>query len=208
NQQEGCTEYGQGRLQESVRGHQVSSLVAVTLRGGDLRSVGFNRLDVHRRHRCLPSGLAPLRALTGSFASRTPGVTPARERVAGGLSGVQPGRCMAYHGREVAGGQVNGHIVWTADLDAHSHARLPLVDTDEGQTRRPRPARRAPATRRTSSIVSSSSTSRRPTISFLRFEWTLLYWHEGRSALVLDHEHQEFRRLGTARVPVDNMNIA
>src|SRR5206468_6036573 len=34
-----------------------------------------------------------------------------------------------------------------------------------------------------------------------------LYWHERRSALVLDQEHQEFRRLGTARVPVNDMNI-
>src|SRR5262245_14076451 len=29
-----------------------------------------------------------------------------------------------------------------------------------------------------------------------------LCWHERRSALVLDHEHQEFSRLGTARVAV------
>src|SRR5215475_8539641 len=34
-----------------------------------------------------------------------------------------------------------------------------------------------------------------------------LYWHERRSALVLDHEHQEFRRLGIACVPVNDMNI-
>src|SRR5262245_18616765 len=32
-------------------------------------------------------------------------------------------------------------------------------------------------------------------------------WHERRSALVLDQEHQEFRRLGTACVPVNEMNI-
>src|SRR5262245_49390397 len=50
DQQEGCTEYGQGRLQEPVRGHQVSSLVGVTLRNGHLGRVGFNHLDVHRRH--------------------------------------------------------------------------------------------------------------------------------------------------------------
>src|SRR5882672_751330 len=35
----------------------------------------------------------------------------------------------------------------------------------------------------------------------------LLYWHERRSALVLDQEHQEFRRLGRACVPVNEMNI-
>src|SRR5215831_20074170 len=34
-----------------------------------------------------------------------------------------------------------------------------------------------------------------------------LYWHERRSALVLDQEHQEFRRFGTACVPVNEMNI-
>src|SRR5262245_16124436 len=34
-----------------------------------------------------------------------------------------------------------------------------------------------------------------------------LYWHERRSALVLDKKHQEFRRLGTAGVPVNDMNI-
>src|SRR5437773_10749823 len=34
-----------------------------------------------------------------------------------------------------------------------------------------------------------------------------LYWHEHRSALVLDQEHQEFSRLGTACVPVNDMNI-
>src|SRR5262245_2833552 len=34
-----------------------------------------------------------------------------------------------------------------------------------------------------------------------------LFWHEQRSALVLDHEHQEFRRLGTACVPVNDMDI-
>src|SRR5262245_38850151 len=34
-----------------------------------------------------------------------------------------------------------------------------------------------------------------------------LYWHDRRSALVLDHEHQEFRRRGTACVPVNDMNI-
>src|SRR5262249_9023829 len=34
-----------------------------------------------------------------------------------------------------------------------------------------------------------------------------LYWHERRSALVLDQEHQEFRRLGSACIPVNDMNI-
>src|SRR2546430_6342820 len=34
-----------------------------------------------------------------------------------------------------------------------------------------------------------------------------LYRHQHRSALVLDQEHQEFRRLGTACVPVNDMNI-
>src|SRR5262245_61382799 len=34
-----------------------------------------------------------------------------------------------------------------------------------------------------------------------------LYWHERRSALVLDQDHQEFRRLGIACVPVNDMNI-
>jgi hypothetical protein len=34
-----------------------------------------------------------------------------------------------------------------------------------------------------------------------------LDWHEGRSALVLDQDHQEFRRLGTAGVPVHDMHI-
>ena len=34
-----------------------------------------------------------------------------------------------------------------------------------------------------------------------------LCWHERRGALVLDQEHQEFRRLGAACVPVDDMNI-
>src|SRR5438552_13853260 len=34
-----------------------------------------------------------------------------------------------------------------------------------------------------------------------------LYWHEHRSTLLLDQEHQEFRRLGTACVPVNDMNI-
>src|SRR5207247_7259983 len=34
-----------------------------------------------------------------------------------------------------------------------------------------------------------------------------LCWHERRSALVLDQDHQEFRRLGTACVPVNDMNI-
>src|SRR5262245_10548800 len=34
-----------------------------------------------------------------------------------------------------------------------------------------------------------------------------LFRHERRSALVLDHEHQEFRRLGIACVPVNDMNI-
>jgi hypothetical protein len=34
-----------------------------------------------------------------------------------------------------------------------------------------------------------------------------LCWHERRSALVLDQEHEEFRRLGTACVPVNDMNI-
>src|SRR5262245_39288816 len=31
--------------------------------------------------------------------------------------------------------------------------------------------------------------------------------HDRRTALVLDQEHQEFRRLGTACVPVNDMNI-
>src|SRR5262245_59888315 len=34
-----------------------------------------------------------------------------------------------------------------------------------------------------------------------------LYWHERRSTLVLDQEHQEFRRIGTACVPINDMNI-
>src|SRR5262249_49978201 len=34
-----------------------------------------------------------------------------------------------------------------------------------------------------------------------------LYWHDCWSALVLDQDHQEFRRLGIARVPVNDMNI-
>src|SRR5215475_977341 len=34
-----------------------------------------------------------------------------------------------------------------------------------------------------------------------------LYRHERRSTLVLDQEHQEFRRLGAACVPVNDMNI-
>ena len=34
-----------------------------------------------------------------------------------------------------------------------------------------------------------------------------LYGHERRSALVLDQDHQEFRRLGTACVPVNDMHI-
>src|SRR5262245_7392854 len=34
-----------------------------------------------------------------------------------------------------------------------------------------------------------------------------LYGQECRSALVLDQEHHEFRRLRTARVPVNDMNI-
>src|SRR5262245_25627301 len=34
-----------------------------------------------------------------------------------------------------------------------------------------------------------------------------LCWHERWSALVLDHEHQEFRRLGIACVAVNDMNI-
>ena len=34
-----------------------------------------------------------------------------------------------------------------------------------------------------------------------------LYRHERWSALVLDQDHQEFRRLGTACVPVNDMNI-
>src|SRR5215475_8190556 len=34
-----------------------------------------------------------------------------------------------------------------------------------------------------------------------------LYWHERRSTLVLDQKHQEFRRLGRARVSVDEVNI-
>src|SRR5262249_52388455 len=39
------------------------------------------------RHHCLPSGLAPLRALAGSFASSTPGVIEPSERVAARLFG-------------------------------------------------------------------------------------------------------------------------
>src|SRR5262245_54289484 len=35
----------------------------------------------------------------------------------------------------------------------------------------------------------------------------LLHRHEHRSTLVLDQDHQEFRPLGTACVPVDEMNI-
>src|SRR5215468_10831729 len=35
-----------------------------------------------------------------------------------------------------------------------------------------------------------------------------LCWHERRSTLVLDQDHQEFRRIGTACVPVNDMNIA
>jgi hypothetical protein len=34
-----------------------------------------------------------------------------------------------------------------------------------------------------------------------------LDWHERRSALVLDQDHQEFRRLGIAGVPVHDMHI-
>src|SRR5262249_14013162 len=34
-----------------------------------------------------------------------------------------------------------------------------------------------------------------------------LYWHDRRSALVLDQDHQEFRRLGTACVSVNDVNI-
>src|SRR5262245_52882590 len=34
-----------------------------------------------------------------------------------------------------------------------------------------------------------------------------LYWHERWSALVLDQDHQEFRRLGTVGVSVNDMNI-
>src|SRR5262245_7404582 len=37
--------------------------------------------------------------------------------------------------------------------------------------------------------------------------WPSLYWHERRSALVLDQDHQEFRRLSIACVPVDDMDI-
>src|SRR5262249_28384864 len=86
-QQEGCAEYGQRNLQEPVRGHLVSSLLGVTLGDGDLGSVGFSRLDVHRRHRCLPSGLAPLRALAGSFANGSPSVSEETQREAGRLCG-------------------------------------------------------------------------------------------------------------------------
>src|SRR5262249_26554861 len=77
-------------------------------------------LDVHRRHRGLPSGLAPSRAPAGSFASGAPGVTEASERVAGRLSGVTTRRCMASPGPEVAGGARTGHILSTADLEADS----------------------------------------------------------------------------------------
>src|SRR5262249_18465079 len=93
-----------------VRGHQVSSLVGVTLRGGDPGSEGFNHLDVHRRHRCLPSGLAPLRALACSFASGTPGVSEASEPIAGGFSGVTTRAVHGLTGPEVAGGARTGHI--------------------------------------------------------------------------------------------------
>src|SRR5262249_61435708 len=34
-----------------------------------------------------------------------------------------------------------------------------------------------------------------------------LCWHERRCALVLDQDHDEFRRLGLAGVPVNDMNI-
>src|SRR5262245_16691982 len=34
-----------------------------------------------------------------------------------------------------------------------------------------------------------------------------LCWHERRNTLVLDQQHQEFRRIGTTCVPVDDMNI-
>src|SRR6516162_5623052 len=34
-----------------------------------------------------------------------------------------------------------------------------------------------------------------------------LYWQERRRALVLDQDHEEFGRLGTAGVPVNDMNI-
>src|SRR5215471_7760909 len=34
-----------------------------------------------------------------------------------------------------------------------------------------------------------------------------LYWHEGWSTFVLDQEHQEFRGIGTACVPVNDMDI-
>src|SRR5215472_2263686 len=34
-----------------------------------------------------------------------------------------------------------------------------------------------------------------------------LCWQDRRSTLVLDQEHEEFRRIGTACVPVNDMNI-
>src|SRR6516165_3413448 len=43
--------------------------------------------------------------------------------------------------------------------------------------------------------------------SNLLLRYQSLCGHERRGALVLDQEHQEFRRLGAACVPVDDMNI-
>src|SRR6516162_10110802 len=45
------------------------------------------------------------------------------------------------------------------------------------------------------------------TVCLERLEEQSLCRHERRGALVLDQEHEEFRGLGTACVPVDEMNI-
>src|SRR6516225_12406385 len=45
------------------------------------------------------------------------------------------------------------------------------------------------------------------TVCLERLEEQSLCGHERRGALVLDQKHQEFRRLGAACVPVDDMNV-
>jgi hypothetical protein len=57
-----------------------------------------------------------------------------------------------------------------------------------------------------SSTDAGLSATRRSLSPLLSIQQSL-YWHDRCGALVLDQDHQEFRRLGIACVPVDDVNI-
>src|SRR5215470_10805892 len=98
---------------------------------------------------------------------------------------------------------------WMFDPDgdrAAADSTRSSTTLDTGSSVNPRTARRLVTASYTSMIASLPPAIAMPVMKHSGTNATSLvfiYWHERRSALVLDQEHQEFRRLGTACVPVN-----